>query len=92
MLFNLTCKDHFPSKKTGRDLWNKNNIAIDFNNNSSELGVIYEPFNGIENCMSYANEPGFGIPYTYGTINKLTMKEDGAFTITQMEVWQVKFL
>ena len=54
-----------------------------------ELGVYYEPFNGDDECRSFANEKGFKIPKEGGK-NKLTNNEKNIFTITELEVWQIK--
>lgn len=56
-----------------------------------ELCAANEPFNGDGNCSSYANMPGFNISRESGK-NMLTNKADGMFTITELEVWEVKFL
>ena len=53
--------------------------------------AAYEPFNGENKCYSYANCPGYNIPLEGGK-NMLTNKENGEFTITELEVWEVKYL
>jgi hypothetical protein len=50
-----------------------------------------EPFNGNGKCQSRANKPGYKIVIEGGK-NMLTNKEDGYFTITELEVWQVTFI
>jgi hypothetical protein len=58
---------------------------------SWELVAWDEPFNGENNCSSWANESGYKIGMeTDGVTNKLTRKEDGEFTITELEVWSLK--
>jgi hypothetical protein len=49
-------------------------------------------FDGYGNCSSYAKEPGYRIPVDEGGINMLTNKKDGEFTISELEVWQVKYI
>ncbi len=56
-----------------------------------ELAAVGEPFNGENNCCSFANHPGYKIGMeTDAVTNKLTRKEDGKFTITELEVWSLK--
>jgi len=45
-----------------------------------------EPFNGKDNCRSWANEPGYNIPEVDGK-NQLTNQGDNWFTISELEVW-----
>jgi hypothetical protein len=59
--------------------------------NGSELSAFKKPFNGDNNCYSSANFPGYKIPLKDGK-NMLTGSGDYKFTITELEVWQVKFL
>ena len=47
------------------------------------------PFNSNGNCMSWANNSGYGIT-SDGHRNMLTNKNDGAFTITELEVWEIR--
>ena len=54
-----------------------------------ELSAYNEPFNGNEKCISRANYSGYGIPEKGGK-NMLTNKEGSDFTITELEVWEVK--
>ena len=54
----------------------------------AELSTTYEPFNGENNCFSYANYTGYNIPEEGGK-NRLTNKEGCSFTITELEVWQI---
>ena len=54
-----------------------------------ELSACNEPFNGNEKCRSRANHTGYGIPKEGGK-NMLTNKEGIDFTITELEVWEVK--
>lgn len=55
-----------------------------------ELGVC-EPFNGENECESRGNKAGYNIDIEDGK-NMLTNKVDGCFTITEIEVWEVKFI
>ena len=58
---------------------------------SFELAAYDQPFNGDNKCYSCANAPGYKIPIEDGK-NMLTNKKDGNFTITELEVWEVKFI
>ncbi len=58
--------------------------------NESELDVVDSPFNGNDNCCSNTNNPAFEIPLDGNGLNMLTNREDGNFTITEIEVWEVK--
>ncbi len=56
-----------------------------------ELAAVNAPFNGKKSCCSWANCSGYKIGMeTDGVTNKLTRKEDGYFTITELEVWSLK--
>jgi hypothetical protein len=59
---------------------------------NSELSAWDEPFNGVGNCRSWANQPGYRIPVDDGGINMFTNKKDYDFTISELEVWQVKYI
>ena len=56
--------------------------------NNWELGAG-QPFNGDNKCLSYANQPGFGIGVDADGNNLLTNKKGDWFTITEIEVWQI---
>ena len=58
--------------------------------NESELDVEDDPFNGQGKCCSNTNMPGFEIPQDENGLNMLTDRENGKFTITEIEVWLVK--
>lgn len=45
-----------------------------------------EPFNDVGKCYSFGNGVGFVIPVFSG-LNLLTNRQDGNFTITELEVW-----
>jgi hypothetical protein len=56
-----------------------------------ELAAVIAPFNGENNCSSYANRSRYKIGMeTDGVTNKLTRKKDGDFTISELEVWSLK--
>ncbi len=55
-----------------------------------ELAAVGEPFNGENYCCSRANKPGYKIGMETDGTNKLTRKENGYFTITELEVWSLK--
>jgi hypothetical protein len=57
-----------------------------FGNKDDELSA-WEPFNGDGKCYSGANKPGYKIVIEGGK-NMLTNKEDGYFTISELEVWE----
>ena len=93
MLFNLSCCRHFSTKQTGKEIRCWSELGPSFGEgDGSELSAPYEPFNGDENCASFANEPGYGIPVDAQGINTLTNKEGGNFTISELEVWEVRYL
>jgi hypothetical protein len=56
-----------------------------FSGGSNEL-VAYVPFNGKDECCSWANKSGYKIPEVDGK-NHLTNQKDGDFTISELEVW-----
>ena len=89
ILFNLSCSRHYPSKKYGNEIRCSGEIGPTFGND--ELGVYFEPFNGDGNCSSFANRNSYDIPVEEGK-NMLINKENGDFTISELEVWQVQFL
>ena len=56
-----------------------------------ELAAWDAPFNGKNSCCSWANKSGYKIgKEADGVTNKLMRKKDGAFTITELEVWSLK--
>jgi hypothetical protein len=89
MLFNLTSCRHFPSQKYGNEIRCSREIGPTFGND--ELGAYFEPFNGDSSCSSFANRNSFNIPVEDGK-NMLTNRENGDFTISELEVWQVEFI
>ena len=88
MVFNLSCERHFQNKGTGCEINCRNDLGPNF---GSELTALYEPFNGDGKCSSDANKSSYGIPKE-GDKNMLTNQEDGRFTITELEVWEVIYL
>jgi hypothetical protein len=93
MLFNLSKQSHFPNKRTGKEIYCSSNIGPCFNGgDGSELSAAYEPFNGDNACRSYAKKPGYDIPVDGTGTNMLTYKKGKDFTITELEVWEVKYL
>ena len=91
-LFNLSCARLFPSQHSGTDIYCVSWRGPAFEGGGAwELAALREPFNGENNCCSEANKPGYKIgKETDGVTNKLTRKEDGDFTITELEVWSLK--
>ncbi len=59
---------------------------------SNELSASYEPFNGDGNCFSFENEPGYRIPVDGAGTNMLTNYKSEAFTISELEVWEVEYI
>jgi hypothetical protein len=49
-------------------------------------------FNEDEKCVSYASHKAYKIPFGDDRKNMLTNKKNGHFTITELEVWEVKYL
>ena len=93
MLFNLSKQSHFPNKRTGMEIFCRSDFGPCFSGlGSSDLSASFEPFNGYNNCRSWANKPGYDIPVDGAGTNMLTNKKDGYFTITELEVWQVTYL
>ena len=93
MLFNLSSGRYFPSLNNGKEIWCAKNYGPCFHGGkNSELSASHSPFNGDLNCSSSANNPGYGIPLDVAGINTLTNKMDGAFTIIELEVWEVTYI
>ncbi len=80
-LFNLTRSLHFPSKATGKDINCSNIFGPGFSDGGGDLTASNEPFNGNNNCWSYANKNAYKIPLV-GEINQLTNQKDEYFTIS----------
>ena len=92
MLFNLSKQSHFPNKRTGKEIYCSSTYGPCFRGGgNNELSAWIEPFNGVNRCISYANFSGYAIPVDGAGTNMLTNKKDGAFTITELEVWQVTY-
>jgi hypothetical protein len=89
MLFNLTCSRHFPSKKTGKEIFCDKRYGPFFAGSDHNELSAYEPFNGEENCTSVANGSVYGITVDDTGRNMLTNQKNVGFTITEMEVWEV---
>jgi hypothetical protein len=94
MLFNLSKQSHFPNKRTGKEIYCRRDVGPCFSGggNGSDLSAYNEPFNGDNKCLSNAKEPGYAIPVDGAGTNMLTNKKNGWFTITELEVWEVKYL
>ncbi len=88
MLFNLSSQRQFPVKDEGKAIYCSSDWGPIFGND--EL-VAFEPFNGVNNCESYADKSVYDIPEKDGK-NMLTNKMSNRFTITELEVWEVKFI
>jgi hypothetical protein len=58
-------------------------------NEGGELSATGEPFNGDDKCYSYANKAGFSIGLDADGKNMLTNSENGDFTISELEVWEI---
>jgi hypothetical protein len=94
MLFNLSKQSHFPNKRTGKEIYCGSNYGPCFDGGGfgSELSACNEPFNGENKCLSIAKKPGYDIPVDSAGANMLTYKKSDWFTITELEVWEVKYL
>ena len=94
MLFNLSQCLHFPSK--GESCWEivfSSKWGPQFTGfKKSALSAFSDPFNGEGNCISLANLSGYGIPIDSASKNMLTNKDDGNFTITELELWEVMYI
>lgn len=92
MLFNLSSRNCFPSIKGNQiEIKCRSDHGPYFSSGSGgELTASDEPFNEYEKCCSLANKPGYHIPIDDLGNNMLTNKKNGYFTITELEVWEVK--
>jgi hypothetical protein len=59
MLFNLSCKRHFPNKRTGSEIRCFESYGPYFGDR--DLTALCNPFNGYENCLSRGNKSGYAI-------------------------------
>jgi hypothetical protein len=50
---------------------------------------LNEPFNNINNCISWANNSVYNIKEENDGKNLLTQQKDELFTITELELWKV---
>jgi hypothetical protein len=93
MLFNLSQQRHFPHSSQAKWAIGCRSVTGPgfCGDNDWELCAWDEPFNGDNNCFSWANKNGYLIPLKDGK-NMLTDKSDGYFTITELEVWEVKYI
>jgi hypothetical protein len=92
MLFNLSQQRCFPSQ-TGTAIGCYRVTGPWFSDGCYfELCAVNEPFNGENNCCSGAEWTGYNIPHDKDHKNMLTNKVDVYFTITELEVWEVKFI
>jgi hypothetical protein len=87
MLFNLSRQRHFTSTGHGDEIVCYSDCGPYYG--YGELRAWQEPFNGDENCVSYANRANFKIKEEGGK-NMLTNEENGYFTITELEIWSIK--
>jgi hypothetical protein len=90
-LFNLSSSRQFTNTGEGGIFCRSGYGPIFGSDGWSELCALYEPFNGDRKCISWANCDGYKIVIEGGK-NMLTNKEDGYFTITEFEVWEVTFI
>jgi hypothetical protein len=92
MLFNLSKERCFPHTKQGVAMKFYDHCGPCFSGNGSiELAAYDYPFDGERKCISWANAPGYQITKKRKK-NMLTNRKDGMFTITELEVWEVKFI
>ena len=93
MLFNLSSCRHYPSRNESGAIFCGTKLGPCFDGGSdSELSADEDPFNMVGNCSSNGNKPGYEIPVDGAGINMLTNYKDGNFTISDLEVWEVKNL
>ena len=93
MLFNLSFQRYFPNLGSGKEIYCHNSCGPCFRGGEgSELGASNEPFNSDNYCISYANKTGYGIQVDGAGTNMLSNKKDKWFTISELEVWEVKYL
>jgi hypothetical protein len=90
-LFNLSSSRQFTNEGKG-GIWCNTDVGPAFGTEKTlELCAEFQPFNGDNKCESYANESGHCIGLE-DSKNMLTNKENGKFTITEIEVWEVTFI
>jgi hypothetical protein len=88
-LFNLSSSRQFTNEgEGGISCWTHVGPAFS-NEKANELCAFYEPFNGDNKCASWVIKSGYCIGLEGGK-NMLTNKENGNFTITEIEVWEIK--
>ncbi len=89
VLFNLSLERFFPCQNEEKAIYVNSNFGPKFG--FDELCVLYEPFNGHENCRSLTNNSAgaFKIPIDTNGINMLTNTADDDFSIIEIEVWEV---
>ncbi len=94
MLFNLSCYRHFPNTSyPGTSIVCHHGYGPYFSGGFySELCAWKEPFDGKGHCSSFVNTGGYAIQFDEDKKNMLTNQEDGAFTITELEVWEVNII
>ena len=86
MLFNLSKERHFPNRGIGGEI----RCGSAYGPHYGWLDLVaYEPYNGDRKCASYAGQNNYGITFE-NRKNMLTNTYDGNFTITELEVWEVK--
>ncbi len=98
MIFNLTTNNLFKVKDGGLAICCGSRFGPHFGSNR-ELSPAAEPFNGENNCWSFACEwYSYKIPKDSKGRNMLTQekcRDDGGelckFTIVELEVWEVVF-
>jgi hypothetical protein len=86
MLFNLSLFRHFPSTQKGEEMKNhKNAWQICFSDGLKIDGNL----NDYGSCSSSGKCEEFEIGYDEDGMNRLTNKDDGNFTVTEVEVWEI---
>jgi hypothetical protein len=87
MLFNLTNKRVFPVRDHSNAIYLDKSTGPGFG--SAELKAYTSPFNGYNNCRSYANRAYYLITTDSQGRNMLTNQLGEHFTCLEIEVWQV---
>lgn len=91
MVFNLSKSRHFPSNCNAED--------ISYTESGREAGPRFSKalrasaftwtLTDPEQCSSSAECDTYEIGYDDNKLNKLTNENDGAFTISELEIWEI---
>ena len=87
MLFNLTEERSYSILQPEKAIYCFKYAGPCFGN--EEL-YLEQPFNGENLCRSFSNQGVFDIKTKNMNTNLLTNQKDGYFSITEIEVWEIK--